>query len=442
VKAPSEIMDGVPPQNLEAERGVLGSVLLDPRLFDEVATIVKPEDFYGDANRRIYSAMLGMHDRAERIDALLMVERLRHEGNLEAVGGVAYLVEVTNSAPVAQHAAYYARIVVEKALRRSVIHAATLMLQEAWDEHSTVEGMVGRCEMALQQISTGEYQGEPVELARALVDAMSSIDAIAARKHSAGVMIGLSNFDLKAGGFFPGELIILAARPSIGKTSLALQVAKHVGRTAPVYFASLEMPTTQLAMRMLCGGSGVPMVRVRSASLGPDDLALMSKAGSDLHGLQVVLHDRPGLSVQDVRRACRRLHAKSGLGLVVVDYLQRVTPHDRRMDRHLQVGQITWDLKALAMEIQVPVLCLCQLARTAGEREKKTGNVIEPRLEMLKESGDIEQDADMVLLLHRQHRESDSVMIMAKNRQGEQARFNLTWDGTTTTFSPGSSKEF
>lgn len=381
----SEILDRLPPQNLDAEMGVLGSVLLDPGLFDEVSPLLVTDDFYGEANRKLFAHISRMHGEGGRIDLTLLVERLRRDGDYEAVGGAAYLTEVMHAVPVAAHAVHYAKLVVDKSHRRAIIHGSTEMLRAAWDEGESVESIVGRCEQVLQGVSTGEYEGEPVEFNDALLEATMAIDRIAARKGTAGVMTGLENFDLAVGGLFPGELIILAARPSIGKTALALQIAAHMGLYRGVYFASLEMSSTQLASRVLCAHSGVAMARVRAVDLGPDDFALLAAAGVDLHGLNILLHDRAGLTVQDIRRACRRLAAKGDLALIVVDYLQRVTPDDRGAPRHLQVGKITWDLKALALELNVPVLCLCQLSRVADERDKKTGLVVEPRLGMLKE---------------------------------------------------------
>jgi replicative DNA helicase len=177
------------------------------------------------------------------------------------------------------------------------------------------------------------------------------------------------------------------------------------------------------------------MARVRNGSIGPADLTDLTNASLDLSPLPIVLHDRAGLTTSGIRRACRRLKAKGNLGLIVVDYLQRITPADRRVDRHLQIGQITWELKAMAIELKTPVLCMCQLGRAAEAVDSKTGKVITPRLSHLKESGDIEQDADMVLLLHRQPRASETTLILAKNRQGEQAEYELTWEASRTRFS-------
>jgi replicative DNA helicase len=394
-----------------------------------VAPILRPEDFYAEANRRLYVHLLALYDTSRALDVAMLVERLKQAGDLEAIGGPAYLAEILQSVPVAAHAVHYAKIVREKAARRAVIHAAADAMRDAYDATAPIEDVISDGEAALQKIQTGEFSGEPVLFHDALVDATLAVDEIFTRKRSAGTMVGIEPFDLAAGGLFPGELVLLAARPSVGKTALALQVAQYVAwKGKPVYFASLEMRTTELALRVLCGESGVSMARVRSADLGPVDTVELTQASQDLGNLPIWLHDRPGLSVQDIRRACRRLVSRVELSLIVVDYLQRVTPADRKVQRYLQVGQITWDLKALALELRLPVLCLTQLSRAAEERDKKSGQIREPRLSDLKETGDQEQDADMVLLLHRQPRAHEARLILAKNRQGEQGSFGVVFD--------------
>jgi replicative DNA helicase len=419
-------LDRLPPQNLDAEKGVLGSILLDPNLCDDVLEVVQTDDFYSDANRKLFFHVAEMRSNGSSIDATLLVERLRNAGELEAVGGMAYLAEVVQSVPVAAHAVQYAQIVKEKALRRRVIHAATSMLRDAYEESAPIDDVVSDCEASLQKIPTGESLGEPVQLFQALIAANVVVDDIALRRRAAGVMTGIHSFDHAIGGLFPGELVLLAARPSVGKTALALQVALHVASKArSAYFASLEMRTTDLALRVLCGQSGVSLARVRAAEVEAADTAQMMAVGQALSGLPIWLHDRPRLGVPDIRRACRRLASKVELSLVVVDYLQRITPADPKAPRHLQVGANAWELKALALELHVPVLCLTQLSRAAEERDKKTGIVREPRMSDLKETGDQEQDADMVLLLHRQQRAVEASLILAKNRQGDQGRFNL-----------------
>ena len=430
-----EILDRLPPQSLDSEKGVVGSLLLDPRLINDVAPILKVEDFYADANRKLFGHLVAMHEAGSRIDTTLLVERLKVEGDFEAIGGAAHLHEIINSVAVAAHAVHYAKIVREKAQRRRLILAAHDMLQLGHDESAPVEDVISDCEAALQNIPTGDFAGEPVVFSEALLAATQAVDDIFMQKRAAGTMIGLESFDLSTGGIFPGELVLLAARPSAGKTALALQIVQYIaGKQKPTYMASLEMRTTDLALRVLCGVSGVSLARVRAADIRPDDTVDMAVVSQSLGKLPIWLHDRPGLSVQDIRRACRRLASKVDLSVIVVDYLQRVTPSDRKVPRHLQVGQITWDLKALALELDVPVICLTQLSRAAEEIDKKTGLMREPRLSDLKESGDQEQDADMVLLLHRQKRARDAKLILAKNRNGEQDSFNLAFDAERMRF--------
>lgn len=434
--AQSELLDRLPPHSQEAERGVLGSIFIEPARIDDVAPCISAGDFYVDAHRRLFRHCIAMRDAGDAVDMVTLLKRLVDAKEDVAVGGAPYLAEILHSVPYAENAKHYAKIVAEQSRRRRIIESATAMLIAAWDASKSVDEIIADCEAALQKIPTGEYAGEPVPFSQSLLSACDMVDEIARHKRTSGVMIGLENFDTAAGGLFPGELVVLAARPSIGKTALGLQVAKHVAaRGRLCYVASLEMRSTELALRMLCGDSGISMARVRAGDISQADLYAISESAATMGSYKIVLHDRAGMSVADICRACRRLAAKSELGLVVVDYLQRITPSDRRADRHLQVGQITWDLKAMALELRVPVLCLCQVSRAANERDKKTGLTIEPRIEHLKESGDIEQDADMILLLHRQQRASNAVMILAKNRQGEQARFNLAWDAERTQFS-------
>jgi replicative DNA helicase len=431
----SEILDRMPPQSLDSEKGVLGSLLLDPKLCDQVATILKPDDFYADAHRKLFKHVLALFDGHRAVDVALIMERLKQAGEVEAVGGAAYLAEILQAVPVAAHAIHYAGIVREKSKRRRLIQAATAMLRDAFDESAPIEDVISDCEAHLQKIPSGEYGGEPVEFSTAVADACVAIDEIYLRKRVAGTMIGLETFDQAAGGVFTGELVLLAARTSVGKTSLGLQIAQNVAaRGRSVYLASLEMKSTELALRVLCGQAGVSLSRVRAADIGPADIVDMTMASQSLASLPILLHDRPGLSTQDIRRATRRLASKLDLGLIVVDYMQRITPVDRSVPRHLQVGQIAWDLKSLALELRVPVLCLTQLSRAAEERDKKTGNIREPRLSDLKDSGNQEEDADMVLLLHRQPRARDAKLLLAKNRQGEQGAFHLVFDAARMRF--------
>lgn len=442
----SEILDRLPPQDLDAERNVLGSIMVSPAVLDDVAAVLRPDAFYSDPHRRIYGAMVAMRDAAQGIDETLLVDRLRQSGELEAAGGIAYLLEISHAVPVSAHAAYYAGIVSRAAKLRGLIHAATDVLRDAYSATDAPEEILDRAEARFAGIDATDQATAPVDLASAASAAILRVQAIRARQRAAGLFTGLPHFDRAIGGLFGGELTILAARPGVGKTSLALQIAHYTAaRGRPVYFASLEMSATELSTRLLCGAAGVSSTAIRANTLSDRDTQLLADAAVEVDGAPLWIHDRPGLTVNEIRRAARRMKRR-GLELVVVDYLQRLTPDDRSIARHEQVGRMTDGLKSLARELDVPVLCLCQLNR-AAEREDH------PALHNLRESGSIEQDADMVLFIDRKvgsyaagedDREAD--LLVAKNRNGDTCVVRLHWNARRTRFdsvdSPRHDREF
>ena len=426
----SEILDSLPPQDLDAERGVLGSVLLDPKMLDEVAPILKPADFHADAHRRLYGHLTAMHDAGQAIDTTLLIGRLTSDGELEAVGGMAGVAEILQSVAVAAHAVHYARKVKEKSILRSVLHAGTSMVRDAYEPGATPEEILSHAEAILGAVETGDHHGEPVALDDAMHDALEQVERIAERKEQAGRLTGVYDFDQLIGGLFPGELIILAARPGIGKTSLAVQIGHHVAKHhGLVYFVSLEMRAQELATRLMCGDADVESHLVRTGRIGSHERNRLVESANRLHGSRLLIHDRPGMSVADIRRSARRL-VKDGLALIAIDYLQLLIPADRRAPREQQVALATRELKGLARELNVPVLCLCQLNRQAdGER---------PRLSHLRESGAIEQDADMVCFLYQKPKEDqgnhNAVLEIAKNRNGQTLVLGMFWEASRTRF--------
>jgi replicative DNA helicase len=429
----SEILDLLPPQNLEAERCVLGSILLDSRCLDDVAAIVRPEDFYAEANQRLYGHLLAMHDRGRPIDTVLLTSALRAAGDLEVVGGMAYLAEIGLAVPTAAHAAYYAKLVAEAAKLRSVIHAATEMLRNAYAPGATSDALVAEAEKVLGTIKTGLASNAPVSAQDAVIEAIEYLTAIHERGQHAGRTTGLTRFDADIGGLFGGELVILAARPGIGKTALATQTAYHLAqRGKAVYFASLEMSRVELMLRIACGLANVSNQAIRTGRVADDETTALSDAMREVATSRLWIHDSPQLSAADIRRASRRL---DGLAMIVVDYLQLVAPPDRRVQRYEQVGQTTRALKAMARELGVPVLVLCQLNREAEKLDR-------PTLSNLRESGSIEQDADVVTFLHRppkpiEHdgQKWDAEWIVAKNRNGPSNRtYRLTWHPEQTRY--------
>jgi len=387
-----EILDRLPPQHLEAERSVLGSILLDASRLDEIGSVLSKDAFYNAAHGVVWQAILGLHDSRRPVDALTLASDLRRRGEFEAVGGAAYLAELAQAVPHSHHAAYYAKLVKRAADQRRIIHLATEALRDAYDPAAEPSEVLDRLESSAAEIRIGDYDTDPVDLSVAMVEAMDRADKLQERGNHAGRLTGLVDLDEQIGGFFPQELVIVAARPGIGKSAFALQIANrnaYHGRL--VYFASLEMSRAELAMRIMCSWGNVNNRDVRAGKMHQDDKGRLVEASAKLSGGRLKIHDRPAMTVADVRRSARRF-AKGGLSMVFVDYLQLMTPADRKSPREQQVAAMTRELKQLAKELDVPVVVLCQLNRAAeGER---------PRLSNLRESGAIEQDADVVIFLY------------------------------------------
>lgn len=428
---PSDL-DRMPPNDPNAERWVLGSILLRPPVLDDLG-FLREADFYGEANATIYRTLRTMRDQGEAIgDVKLVARRLQQDGTLERVGGVAALAEIVQAVPVSQHATHFARIVTQKAKYRAMRLTAEILWRDAQVATDEPEAILARTEASLFEVTTGQYDGGPVDFTQAVVEANKRIDDLQDRARRVGCMTGLADFDNLYGGLFPKELTILAARTGIGKTALATQIAMHnAQRGRLVYFVSLEMSRAELATRILCGQSGVNNRIIRAGKLDEYGRAAIVEASAAVAPAKLWIDDRPGMSIADIRRSARKL-ARSGLALVVVDYLQLVTPSDRRVPREQQVATITRELKQAARELDVPVLCLCQLNRQADQER--------PRLSHLRESGAIEQDADMVVFLYaheaKQERGEDhnAVLEVAKYRHGESKVFRMYWTGATTSF--------
>jgi len=426
----ADTLDRIPPQNLEAEKSVLGCILLDSQVCDDAFDILRPEDFYSNANAKLFGKMLQMHSDGMKVDPVLLVERLGTAGDLEAIGGHAYLVEVAQSVAAPSHASHYAAIVREKATLRSVLAAAYQATSDVYSCNDAPDAILERCEASLSNIRLGSEKREPVTLQAATLKAATTIDAIT-QGQAAGVLTGLYDFDIDQGGLFPGELIILAARPGIGKTSFAMQVAYNVAQhRGLVYFASLEMSDEDLSVRLACSISGVSSRLVRTGRLTEQDNSKLSQAMNEQSNAALEIHDQPELTVASIRRQLRKLK-KRGLVLAVIDYLQLIEPEDHKIPREQQVAKMTKSLKRTSRECNVPILCLCQLNRMADGEEQ-------PMLSHLRESGAIEQDADVVLFL-APHKPTEAAgnnasLIVAKNRNGETGPIPLDWHPGRTRF--------
>jgi replicative DNA helicase len=419
----SEILDRLPPQDLAAEKATIADLLLESIRCDDVAQILKGEDFCADANRRLYEHILALYNEGKRVDARLLIHHLKRAGDFEAVGGAAYLAEVAGSDALASNAVYHAKIVREKAIRRNLIHAATETLRDAYDETIDAGEIISSAELSLSLINTNEVDSRLKSASEASVEASAYYDEIFTRGNAAGLMTGLETYDQNFGGLDNKALIVLAARPSMGKTSLGRQFVRYNGENGRLcYFVSLEMDTIQQTVLNHCSMAGVNNMRVRSGDMRPADRSALAAAASRYGQSLVYMEDRPRMKVQDILRTARRLK-RQGLRLVVIDYLQLIEPLNRKVDRHLQVGEIARDLKCMAMELDIPVLCLAQINRESV----KSGSG--PELHHLKESGDIEQHADVVMFLH------DDYLMVKKNRNGPKGKIKLRWQPEITTFS-------
>jgi len=439
--SPSEMLDRLPPQDLNAEKQVLGSILLNPRIIDEIT--LSGADFYSDANRRIFECMVAMRDARKPIDVYSLFDALKAAGSLEATGGQSYMAEIAGSVAVWAHYRHHVSIITRHACNRRIIQIASSAIRDAFEPGADPAKLITQAEAAFSRLDGSEEGEDPQGMQDVLVRALEQVENVAERGEHLGVPTGLARFDEEIGGLFPRELTILAARPRIGKTALASQIALHLGnRGRAVYFATVEMGRVELATRMLCTHAGVSGQKIRNATIETHEKASLVRAANLLAKANITLHDRPRMSVYDIRRAVRRA-SKDGLSLVVVDYLTLVEPPDRRKKRYEQVGDITKELKAIAKECNVPVLCLAQLNRDLDRTTAVTGRakvVRRPNLADLRESGDIEQDADMIIFLHRQaagyrSEEDDSAeLLIDKNRNGACGSYKLRWQADVTKY--------
>ena len=442
-KVSSEILDRLPPQNLEAEMGVLGSVLLDPNLCDDVVMILRAEDFYADANRKLFGHIVEMHAGGNRIDHTLLVERLKGEGDFEAIGGPAYLAEVMHSVAVAAHAEYYARIVRDKATLRSLIHTSTEILRDAYDPTLEPKALMGMAEEKIFAVHDERSSDRVASMHDVLMDAMQHIDHRLEHGGATGLPTGFSDLDNLTGGLHDSELTILAARPSMGKTALATNIADYVTceADAAALFVSLEMAQLELAQRMLCARGKIDGRKFRGGYLSGEDREELVKASSELSQARLYIDDTPSRTITEIAACARRLKRKENLGLIVIDYLQLIEPDNPRDPRQEQVAKIARRLKGMARELAIPVLCLAQLNRQAEATKDNR-----PRLSHLRESGAIEQDADVVMFVHREeyfHSAEEAIerelvgkadLIISKQRNGPTGDIKLTWRQEYTKF--------
>lgn len=435
----ASLLDRLPPQNLEAEEGVLGSILLDNEVIHDVVSKLKVEDFYRDTHQTIYRAMRDLYDLGKPIDGLTLSDELVKRGELESVGGDEALSEIVESVPHAANARYYADIVRQKAISRRLIECANEILRDGYSNTFTAEALLEKAEQKVFEIAGDQIQGDTAELLHVLKQAMDRIEERTVAKHAVtGASTGFFELDDYMGGLQAGQLIILAARPSMGKTALALNFADHVGVNlkVPVLFVSLEMGRLELVERLLCARARVDGKKLRTGQgLGTREMSMLGKGYSEMHTSQIFIDDTPSRNMLQITANARRLKLRHNLGLIVVDYIQLVDSEESRDSRQEQIAKISRRMKTLARELELPVIALSQLNRAVENREDRR-----PRMADLRESGAIEQDADVVLLIHRPEyydpndQPGIAEVIVAKNRNGATGTVKLTFLKNLTRF--------
>ena len=426
----------VPPHSLEAEAAVLGGILLDNTALDRVAEVLTAEDFYREAHRKIFRAATDLSQRSEPIDLLTLTEALKTRGELPEIGGAGYVSELTDRALSAANIQYHARIVREKAILRGLISTAAEIVARGYEAREDVTRFVDEAEQAIYQIAEKKTRASFTRVGDMITETFRQIEQLYERKEMVtGVPTGFTDLDRMTAGLQPSDLIIVAGRPSMGKTSFCLNIAEHVAIEKGIGVAvfSLEMSKEQLVLRMLCSQARVDLSKVRTGFLAQKDFPRLAEAAGRIHDAPIYVDDTPALSALEVRAKSRRLKRtkEANLGLIIVDYLQLMRGSSGRDDsREQEISQISGSLKALAKELRVPVIALSQLNRQVESRQPP-----KPRMADLRESGAIEQDADVIAFIYRdevynpQSTESKgkAEIIIAKQRNGPIGDIELTF---------------
>ena len=421
----------VPPQNLDAEMSLLGAVLIDEETLADVSEFVTPKDFYDKRHGIIYDAMMRLYEKHKPVDLLTLTDELKRKKELEDVGGSVYLTELTNYVPSAAHASAYAELVAQKAVRRRLIKASADISEMGFDEETSTDELLEKAEAELFSVSDQSLKQDLVSLESILTESFDRLEELHRNKGSLrGIRTGYRDLDNMTAGLQRSDLIILAARPAMGKTTLVTNLAYNVATIAkqPVLFFSLEMSKEQLVDRMLADASGVDSWNIRTGNLSEDDFSKLSEAMGEMAEAPIFIDDTPGISVLEMRTKARRAMHEQPLGLIIIDYLQLIQGNGRSDGNRVQeVSEISRGLKLLARELNVPVIALSQLSRTVETRSPQI-----PQLSDLRESGSIEQDADIVMFIYREEyynpdtdRQRITDLIIAKHRNGPTGKIEL-----------------
>lgn len=440
----------IPPQNLEAEQSLLGSLLLDKDAMIKIADLVSPDDFYKDSHRMIFETMIDLYRKHEPIDILSLSSRLTDKGQLDLIGGRSYLISLSNVVPTASNVAHYATIVQKKATLRRLIEAAGNITNYGYAENEDIEVLLDKSEQKLFNVSQKFLKQNFTPIGNVLEDAFNRIDELHRDKGKLrGISTGFGKLDDLLAGLQRSDLIILAARPSVGKTSLALDIARNaaIKTGLPVGLFSLEMSKEQLVDRLICSEAGVDLWRMRTGKLNEsagefNDFERIGRAIGTLAEAPIFIDDSADCNVMEIRTKARRLQMERGLGMIIVDYLQLMTSYGNKESRTLEIADITRALKSIARELNVPVVALSQLSR-AVEMSKPAI----PKLAHLRESGSIEQDADVVMFIYRKASDRNyrpdeisaeeknlAEIHIAKHRNGPTGIVNLFFDDARVSF--------
>lgn len=429
----------LPPQNVEAEQSVIGSMMLDREVIPIITELLKSEDFYRQDHIEIYEAVMDLFERAEPIDIITVSDQLRLRGSLENVGGLEYLTLLVNSVPTTANVRHYAKIVAEKALLRKLIRTSSDIVNMGYEANEEVEYVLDKAEQNIFDILQNRNLKGMFPIKDVLVDTFNRLEELYNNKGTlTGVPTGFADLDLKTAGLQNSDLILIAARPAMGKTAFALNIANYAAINAkvPVAIFNLEMSKDQLVSRMLCCEAMVDSQRMKTGKLEDDDWGKIAHALGPMSDAPIYIDDSPGASIMDIRAKCRRLKLEKNLGLIVIDYLQLMQGRGKTDNRQQEVSEISRSLKILAKELNVPIITLSQLSRAAETRTDHR-----PMLSDLRESGAIEQDADIVMFIYRDdyynpdtEKKNVAEIIIAKHRNGSTGTVELAWLGQFTKF--------
>jgi len=413
----------IPPQNIEAEQAVLGCMLIEKEAIGKAEAVLRAEDFYKEAHRKIFQAIVNLSDKGEPIDLISVTEELRSKNQLEEVGGSIYITQLANWVPTAANVEYYAKLVQSKSVLRNLIGTASQIAALGYDGEEDIDVLLDKAEQMVFNIAQRSSTQGFVQIKDVLGDAFERLEEIYNTAGGiTGVPSGFHDLDYMTSGFQPSDLIILAARPSMGKTALCLNIAENIAikHKKPVVIFSLEMSKEQLVQRLLCAEAKINGQRLRSGQLQDNEWVKLSRAVGSLSEAPIFIDDTASISLMELRTKARRIKAEHGLGMIVIDYLQLMQGRGKIENRQQEISEISRSLKALARELEVPVVALSQLSRAVESRVNKR-----PQLSDLRESGSIEQDADLVLFIYRDeyyNPESDkkgiAELIIAKQRNG------------------------